>query len=365
VTLLPEPIRPLLPELQAALRAHAEPARLAAEALAPPIQSDPGVRVPVYREDLSWPARMVRFQDRFQRWDELPAAVAAGDAGAVVIGLELLSIVAPTETMPLAERLLAADPWNLLSRAVGQVLARSNTAHGFEILLGNLDAYGFDVAFPLCGWEAGGDAAFARLKQLVDVVPEVELPPWSPTAEPPEPTPIDPAHRTAAQGLIGYLAHINHGPADHWMHHAALHHGDPAIRLAAASAWLRTPDRREAAEPWIDLADKHLRRLAFLAAFQTHPHRPLDLLGGPQGAAHDPRAVDLMTTVLQDARTLRHHEQGLTTLAGEGWLERDPRWVEVALSWLRDRNSKDLARGLLTEAPADVVAAARAKGRRR
>jgi hypothetical protein len=292
----------------------------------------------------------VRFADAFAAWDDFVAAVREGeDAGALEVALEILSRTSPAKVLPIARVILRAKPfhrpagarpWKQMGARVGWALSRVDDPAAVKLALAHLDVPYITTAI--------AEAVCARAEGVV--IARLETSPANP----------DRNETQIVEALLAYLG--RHRVERAWSTVARLYEKseDEHVRLGAGHALLAYGDERSReiltrsmtfpglapTERW-----KGAWRCFFgvKAALQRGPASALDALGGLDALRKSSTvtvASELLEQVASDARK------------AERAIE-DARYLDLALAWVKDPRTKDVAQWVLDVFGKAKVAAAK------
>jgi len=330
-----------------------DPARAeaAARALAP-AGSGPGARYHTYRDTMGAAATRARFQDAFTDIGAFLEPLEAGDPGAVELGLELAGRLHPDDVVPIAARLLDAPIWNglglALAHALGRVEAPAARAAALALMLDHGDA-----AYVLYGLDALGPAP--------DPSPvEVALDALEATGR--LTSPVTPSDRIAAEKLLGYLART--APERGLPRVEDVYVRGPEELFAWAAGRLgaqRTARGAEVRAACRDAPRPELRTLGIRLALRHAPESVVDWLGGLAALTHEAGAEQVLTLLAEIASDGESAARGGTS---RGFATADPRFVELAVAWSRDKRTGHVAARVMALLPAEAVKAAKRRAKK-
>lgn len=322
-----------------------EERRAAAETCARELERPHGpaktYRVSRYRPGATAAAQRLAFDEAFDGFDGFLVATRAGDPGALETGLEILSRFDPAAALPIARALLELGPWLELGNRIGAALARVDDPAAVELALVHVEVpyVASGIGHSICGRASA--SVVARLEASPAIL---------------EPDACERRETMIVEELLRYLG--AHRVVD--MHDTlrALYaeHPDANVRRAAGHAlvaWGDAPSLGFLASFARD-GDRWRRFFAVRALLRADPRAVLDALGGP-AALEAPEASALAGEVLE--QVAREAREAGAPIA-------DPRMLDLALAWVKQREVKDVAQWVLSSFdPAEVKARKRARAK--
>jgi hypothetical protein len=287
-------------------------------------------RVPPVNRHGRSPGRQ-RFADAFPSWNAFVAAVRSdADPGAVELALQLLSLVAPDEVLPVVQKILAVSPWNEMGSAVGHALGRVDDTAAVKLALAHADVpYVMDgVASSICA--RAWPIVLARLKGS-RVMNTSRAHPRSETY--------------VIESVIAYFG--NHHVEAAWPVLSRLYAEsiDEYVLLASGHVLIAWGDERSLVLLKKDIGSRSARRRFF--AVRAHLYdgesQAMDALGGLEALGRPSGRVladELMEQVWHRARDAKKATGGRGGIA-------DKRYLDLALTWVKDKRMIGICRYVL------------------